>query len=63
MSIQDAGDSDLVSLSATALVKSEQCANALLAPGRDCVDGMHCIIRHDHIIITVAGSGSLRDSY
>jgi hypothetical protein len=46
MSIQDAGDSDLVSLvSYTFAIR--HLLILLLAPGRDCVDGMHCIIWHN----------------
>jgi hypothetical protein len=43
MSIQDAGDSDLVSQ--TSRTVGDKLTN--LAPGRDCVDGMHCIIWHN----------------
>lgn len=46
MSIQDAGDSDLVSL-ALVLVTIDLLLIRFLAPGRDCVDGMHCIIWHN----------------
>lgn len=43
MSIQDAGDSDLVSYPPPCF---EYGANNS-APGRDCVEGMHCIIWHN----------------